>query len=473
MRVSKQYYNDSQHTDMNSLTNAMLQHPAKLSPMMTFLGGREDKKFPLTMLTEGAGNVESIDKLEYEYNVQEKVTRTRPVAATPSNTTDLGKGGQTFTLTFPDKWFIKDYVLVSKSGVQARIMSQPVPNGNNYDYTLQLVNPSGAATMPASDVQAGSMFGQLFAPVGTDFSRGNASNWVAPSKVQHKLTTVRKSYEMSGNAVDYVAEFELPTKNGSTSKLWMDYEEWQKYLQWKMESEMYYWYGEQSYDAQGVTPMKDENGQPVVIGPGLLQQIPNKDTYSNFTTEKLKNTIGDLFYGMTDADKKQVTLYTGTGGYREFDEAMKDDLTGRGYTVLDQGKFVAGQGRNLTLSGFFTTYEHVDGHTVNVVKNPLFDHGVYADTREKHPDTGYSLERYRMVFVDQSIYEGEPNVQMINKEGREMLRWAVAGSVTPPGFDKSTSRASDVDGASVHYLKTCGICLRRFDTSLDIQCVKS
>jgi len=53
------------------------------------------------------------------------------------------------------------------------------------------------------------------------------------------------------------------------------------------------------------------------------------------------------------------------------------------------------------------------------------------------------------------------------------MRWAVAGSVVPRGFDANTSRASDVDGASVHMLKTAGVSLRRFDTSLDLQCVAS
>ena len=62
---------------------------------------------------------------------------------------------------------------------------------------------------------------------------------------------------------------------------------------------------------------------------------------------------------------------------------------------------------------------------------------------------------------------------MINKKGREYLRWAVAGSVVPKGFNESDLRASDVDGASVHMLKTAGIVLKRFDTSLDIECVRS
>jgi hypothetical protein len=76
-----------------------------------------------------------------------------------------------------------------------------------------------------------------------------------------------------------------------------------------------------------------------------------------------------------------------------------------------------------------------------------------------------------MVFVDQSRYEGEPNLQMVNKSGREMLKWGVAGSVIPRGMGNSPLRASDIDGASVHFLKTAGVCLKRFDTSIDLQCV--
>ena len=466
MKVKKTYYNDDQMTDSNNLSNALLTSPEKISPMITHLGGREDKKFPLTFLTEGLGNTKSIERLEYEYDVNYHFRKTRPLAAEASDEA-VGANGQPFVLTFPDKWFIKDYILVSASGVQARIMSEPTPNGNNWDYTMQLVAPSGS--MPAADLTAGSLFAQMYAPVGVDFSRGNASNWQAPARVRHKLTTIRKSYQFSGNAKDYVVEFDLPVKGGQTSRFWMDYEEWQHFLQWKEECEMYYWYGQQSYGDNGVVQMKDENGQPVQIGPGLFDQIINKDTYSVLTENKLSDVVGDIFFGMTDAQNMNVTLYTGTGGAREFDRAMKDKLGTLGFTVFSDGRFIQGNGSELTLTGYFKRYEHVDGHTINVVKVPLFDHGAVAQASQRHPVTGLPLESYRMCFVDQSRYDGQPNVQMINKKGREMVKWAVAGSVVPRGMGDSALRASDIDGASVHFLKTAGICLKRFDTSIDIQ----
>lgn len=462
------FYNDQQKTDVATISSALLSQPAQLTPLLTFLGGREDQRFPLSMLTEGVGNVKSIEKLEFEYDVMTRLRKTRPLAVTNSGS-DLGKGGAYFKLTFPDKWFIKDYVIVSQSGIQARIMSEPVPNGSNFDYTLRLVNPDVTAIMPAADVTAGSVFGSLFAPVGVDWSRGNASNWQAPAKVRHKLTTIRKSYNFSGNAKHEVMEFSLPTASGS-SKYWMDFEEWQYMLQWKEECEMFYWYGQQSYNERGVTGMVDENGQPVIIGPGLLEQIQNKETYSVLTANKIKNVIREIFYGMTDGQNKSITLYTGIGGADEFDKAMKAELDANSYRQFNDGKFVSGSGRSLELSGFFTTYQHIDGHVVRVVKVPLFDHGALAQASQRHPATALPLESYRMVFVDQSNYNGEPNIQMVSRKNREMIRWAVAGSTIPTGFSGNDLRASDIDGASVHFLKVAGIVMKRFDTSVDMRC---
>lgn len=472
MQVLKTYYNDSQMTDTNSLVNALMERPEELSPIITHLAGREEKKFPLSFLTEGVGNTKSIDRFEYEYRVKTHEINVRPCVGTAYPASSAGAGGAHFTLVFPDKWFVFPYTLVSQSGVLARIMAEPVPEGGNWKYTLKLVSPD-VTSVPNADIADGSLWGQLYANVGVDFSRGNASNWTAPGLVRSKIGTIRKSYHFAGNAKDYVAQFELPLKEGSKTKLWMDYEEYRHMLKFKEECEMYYWYGQKTHDASGTSTMLDENGQPVISGPGLLEQIINKDTYSSLTQAKIEETIGDLFYGMTDATDKQVTLYTGIGGAREFDKAMRNYYGANSFLQTTEPKFITGSGRNLGITGYFTSYEHVDGHKVNVVKSHLFDHGPVAQAAKKHPVSGLPLESYRMVFVDQSTYDGENNLQMINKKGREMLRWCVAGSVVPKGFSGNDTRASDIDGASVHMLKTAGILLRRFDTSLDLQCVAS
>ena len=95
MQVLKTYYNDSQMTDTNSLVNALMEKPEELSPIITHLAGREEKKFPLSFLTEGVGNTRSIDRYEYEYRVKTHEVNTRPVVRTASNSvlTGIGAGG--------------------------------------------------------------------------------------------------------------------------------------------------------------------------------------------------------------------------------------------------------------------------------------------------------------------------------------------------------------------------------------------
>ena len=471
--VQKTIYNDSGMTDLNSLSQALLTTPTELSPIITHLAGREDMRFPLSFLSEGLGNTQAIAGYEHEYRVKTKKIQVRPLAVTNAGAS-LGQGGSTFELIFPDKFFIFPYVIVNGLGEQARIMKQPeeVGGGSGWRYTVRLVNPDNAAVLQTGS-SAGDLWAQLFAPVGPDFSRGNASNWSVPGKVRNKLTTIRKSYNMSGSAKEFVAEFTLPKQGGGTTKKWMDYEEYQHFLDFKEDCEMYYWYGERTYGVNGITDMKDENGQPVIIGPGLLQQIINRETYAVMSEAFLMNVIGDLFYGMTDANKKSVTLFTGQGGLREFDEALKNHFAANAWQVSSTTQFLTGSGRSLGLTGYFKRYDHIDGHSVTVVHVPLFDHGPVAEARDKHPVTGWSLESYRMVFVDQSTYDGQSNIQLVTQKGREHLRWAVAGSTVPNGYGTSMLRASDVDGASVHMLKTAGIVLKRFDTSLDITCSAS
>lgn len=475
IQTRKTAYNDSGMSDKNSLVKAAMMYPERLSDVMTFLGGREDKKFPLSVITEGARNIERIAQREYTFPVQTRLKKTEALAVAPSSTTNVGLGGSIFYLTFKTKRFIKDYVLISADRVQVRIQGEPTPDGAFYKYPVRLINPDPAATMPASSLAAGTLFAQLFAPVGTDWSNGNKTNFETPAEVKQKLTKIRKSYTFSGDVRDQVLEVALPTTSGGYSKLWMDYQEWQFWLQWREEIEMLNWYAEQTYDGTGKTMLTDENGQPVVIGPGLLDQIVNKDYYSFLTTNRLEIIIGDLFYGMTDGNSRTVTLFTGTGGYREFDRAMKKMVGETNYRQFNDGKFVTGSGRNLTLTGFFTRYEHVDGHTVEVFKHPLFDMGAVAEASRRHPISGLPLESHRMVFVDRTSYEGQANLRQIVQKDNELVRWAVAGSKVPRGFgsDSELLRASGVDGAEVHFMKECGILLQRNDTSLDLQCVLS
>jgi hypothetical protein len=289
--------------------------------------------------------------------------------------------------------------------------------------------------------------------------------------MRNQISMIRKSYGYEGNVPNKVVNVEFNV-NGKKTKLWYDFEEFQHMLRWKEEVESNLWYSKYNRDTNGVIHMKDDNGKPIPLGSGVLEQIPNIDSYSRLTAKKLKNVVRDALYGASDAAQMNIVLFTGIGGMEEFDNAMKEEVALGAYIKnTDPSSFISGSGRSLELGGFFTTYRHIDGHTITVRYLPLFDHGPRALNAELHPETGLPLESYRMIFLDMSVYDGETNIKMVSHKGREMVRWAVAGGSVPPGFEGNALRANDIDGATVHFMKTAGIAIRRATNCLHLECI--
>jgi len=467
LRLYEDTFNASAMTDENSLAAAMLTQPDVLSPVITHLSGQEDKRFPLSFLTEGMGATKYINDVEYDYPVMGRLNKAVECTAQSG----LGGNHTRIKLTFPERWFIRQYILEAPDGTQVRVMDDPIAVATGYEYSVQLVNPDGVAT--ASDALKNKMFVQLYAPAAMSGSRGNESNWVAPSKMRNQISLIRKSYAYEGNMPDRVVNFEFNV-GGRSTNLWYDFEEYQHMLRWKEETEYALWFSQYNRDTNGIVHLKDDNGKPVLLGAGVLEQIPNVDSYSSLTANKLKSVVRDALYGASDAQDMNITLFTGIGGMEEFDSAMKNELAAGAYIKnTDPGSFVSGSSSALVMGGFFTSYKHIDGHTITVRHLPLLDHGARALNSDRHPVTGLPMESYRMIFLDMSTYDGEKNVQYISRKGRELVRWAVAGASVPPGFAGNATRATDVDGSSVHFMKECGIAIRRATNCLHLECVAS
>jgi hypothetical protein len=473
LRLYSDVFNADGMTDENSLAAALLTQPDLLSPVITHLSGREDKRFPLSFLTEGMNRVKTINDIEYDYPVMGRLNKVVAVATTDYTSSDRpGIGRASFRVKFAERWFVKDYLIESPSAdYQCRIVDDPYQDGNYWVYTLKLHGARETDYVLYSELEAGQQWGQLFAPVTASGSRGNESTWVAPSRMRNQITHIRKSYRYEGNMNNKTINVDLPLPSGST-KLWMDFEEFQHMLRWKEECEYAYWYSRYN-KIDGAIQDFGDNGKTIPVGSGVIEQIPNYTTYARLTARKLKEFVRDAMYGASDAQDMNIVLFTGLGGLEEFDTAMKDELSSQTYIKLSDNKFVTGSGRNLQLGGFFTSYQHIDGHVITVRHLPLLDHGTRALKSPKHPVTGLPLESYRMIFLDMSTYDGEANVQMITQKGREMLRWAVAGATIPKGFEGNSLRASDIDGASVHFMKASGINIRRATNCLHAECTIS
>lgn len=217
----------------------------------------------------------------------------------------------------------------------------------------------------------------------------------------------------------------------------------------------------------------------------MLDQIPNYSTYSKLTYNKLQNTITDALFGQSDTDNMAITLHTGRGGIREFDRVMKE----QGAVVLGvigggniSDKFITGTGRELALGGFFTTMYHIDGYVIKVKHNPIFDYGKRAQNSPLHPESGLPLESYRMVFIDDADYDGQPNIQHVCQVGRKMQHGMIGGLTNAPrsyqiagGFNLSDDNikliSTEQDKSSYHRLSVCGIQIMRANKCFHLECV--
>jgi hypothetical protein len=472
-------------TNNSSLAAMRLTKSESLNPVITHLMGQENKKFPLTFLTEGQrGGLKqnSIEDIEYSWPVMGRPKKSDTIVAHEyASDAQPGVGGSTFKVVFKTEWLKQQHIIFSPNGIQCRIQGKPVPVAKGFEYTLVLIYRSRLEYCPISELTAGTRWSMVGgAPVSESYSSGNESNKQAPGKLKNQISIIRKSYEFGGNISNRTVEFQFNI-GGKPTSYWMPFEEYQHEMEFKEACEEHLWWSKYNRDAQGnITTIDPDTGFAIPIGGGVNDQIPNSDTYGILTVQKLSNTIGDVMYGGTDTGTMEVILFTGLGGAAEFDAAIKRESVGAGGWSLVNDKTVTGAAgsRNLQYGAYFTSYKHVDGHTITIKLLNLLDFGGRADNSPKHPISGKPLSSYEMYFVDMSTYDGERNVQMVTQKGRTMVRGIEQGMTLIKGSSygdyngnaKNLMLATDQDKSSVHFLKTLGVAIRRNTHCFKLTC---
>ncbi len=466
--------------------------PDELSMKLTWLLGDSTGSFPLAMSTMGDvvspngfqksnAKVKELNDIQFTYPVMSRLNKAIILASTNTDV-NVGLGGQDFNLVFTDNWAKQNYMIESPLGVQAYIREKPKKVSEGWQYTCTLNAVNDAAFIPASELTAGSKWSELNTFNAESESRGTAFKRVAPGKFKNQMSIVRLSHQWAGNAANKVMPIKIAHEGKKDMSLWMDFEHYQFERAWLEEVEHMFWYSRYNRRANGSIQLKDLlTGKVIPTGAGILEQVNNYSTYTTLTYNYLQNTVANALFGQSDTDGMQITLYTGRGGMREFDAAMKE----AGITQLALGdvgdKFVGGTNYNLVSMGFFDSFYHIDGYYIKVRHNPIFDYGRRAIKAPLHPDTGYPLESYRMVFIDDGTFDGEPNLQMVAEKGRRYLHGVVPGMATMPRQYQILQGAgninsgnlslitSDEDKSSYHRLMVGGCQLRRGNTSLHLE----
>ena len=477
--VQHESFGDEGYTNNLSLTKARMTNPDSLNPVLTHLMGNESKKFPLLFFTEGQKKgikYIEIQDVEYDWPVFGRLRRTDAVVShSYGPNSKPGYGGTMVEVVFKTRWLKAQYEIVSPNGIKCRIVSKPTKVSNGYKYTLDIIRNNNTTSIPLSELKANTLWVMTVANVSESYSVGNESNKQFPGKLKNQIGILRKSFELGGNIANKTMTFHF--KNGTN--YYLPFEEWQHEMTFKEDIEYSLWESTYNRDENGTIMNIDKDTQlPIPFAAGLKDQIPNRDYYGILSAKKLKNIVSEVTYGATDADKMNIILFTGLGGKEEFSDAIMKEMTGWAAYDGALNRTITGGNRNLEYGAFFTGFRHVDGHMITVVHLPYLDFGPTAQNAPLHPVSGKPLTSYEMHFVDMSVYDGENNVQIVTQKGRSLIRGIEQGMTLLKGMSygdykgnaMDVNLATSQDKTAIHYLKTCGVAVRRNTHCFSLYC---
>lgn len=479
-------YNSEKFTDVNMLYKNELIDTPSLSMGLTHLYGRDSEMFPLLSLTEGQEGITGIEKkslndTQYTWNVIGRMKHTsRVVGLANPNNTKPGLGFTPFDVIFEDDWFPRFYSATSPNKeFEIRLQkSGTVIGTNQVKYTAILITGDPNAYVTLDNFANGAAWVMGAPKIAASKSDGTTSNSMTPGKWTNQFAYYRFSKPITGNIANKVVNIEFDLEGGGTTNLWMPLEMRQFEIDRRLLLEDELWNGTYNRDSYGVIHQKDdESGELISSGAGIkeiLKTTGQYDTYGTLTLSKFDNVINKIFSNRVDDTPMELVFYTGAGGLRAFNEAIKADAQSNNYYYKLSGEeIMSGKGGYLSYGKYFSQYKTIDGHIITVKRANLFDHGLRAELDRANGNiyNGFPYESYNMIFLDMSkgSSDGERNIQLVGEKGREVQTGIYKGMTPLPGAwaaavpEKILSTKKDE--ASYEVITSQGITMRNWTTS--------
>lgn len=456
-------------TEQNNLAVALLTQPEIISKTLAYAFG--PKKYALNFFTQGMGRMGKSQKLignrEFRWPLMGLLTKAIPILSQTTGGSTPGIAGTTFQVKVSEKHFAIGDILATNDRTLVRVQSDPVQDGTEWTYTLQLVLPDPTLFVDPLQLASGMEFSKEFSAF-EEYSEGGNMVEATPFWFENQLTTMRSEFSMTGGAQTDVMILNVGARDGKGgSTLWMYEKEYQHMLQWQEQCERMLWYSVYNKDTNSLVKLPGANGRPVMTGAGVLEQIApaNKRFYTDLTEDLIRTFLTDLMENARDADQTKFVGFCGYWFFDAFDKAMKSSV--QRYQIVNSDVFISGSGQELTLQGQFIKYKGLNGTELTLMHNPLYDNPV--NNRTLHPITKKPTESYRCTILDYGMYGGESNISMVAKGAdgidRSFLSWYTAGSQTPGGAMGADNikgyltamRSSGLDGWTCHFLAEKGI----------------
>ena len=455
--------------DENMISNALLSKPHEVAGLLSLVFGTKDDgvSTAIDLITGGLGRTMIIDNREYEWSVMidsEHAVNIRYAkwnGADVTASTTAGLNGTPIYIGLEERWFGPGSVLsMDNVDYQVRVNGVPYQDGSTWVYECYVAEGFAGSYIPGEYLLPGRQVSRIGSAYEEYSDEADIINYQTPFKMRNNLTTLRLTYDITGDAYSTVLAIALTDpETGKKSYLWSDYQYWIALREWKRREEKFLLFSKSNRNSDGTYALKGTNGRVVPISAGLFEQVSpaNIRYYTTLTAELLEDYLFDLCYNILGTNERKFVALTGEMGFREFDRILKEKVAS--FNLIDT-TFVTGSGQNLTLGGQFTTYKMTNGIELSLKRCALFDN--MEMFRQLHPLTGKPLMSYTFLFVDMGTRDGQSNIVKVCRKGREFVQWTTGGSVIPSGYGNSinTLRSNSRDGYSVHFLGEEGIMLR-------------
>lgn len=414
-----------------------------------------------------------IDNSEHKWFVQKELTKPQNISSAVKPATNTGINGQPFVVPFLTNYFEVGDVLGFPSGLQARVMNDPVATGTEFFYTLQLVESSPTAFLPASDIAIGTPIAYLYTAF-EEYSDGGSTKRSFPMGFSQRTTISRASNLMTGSAATdgLYLELSLPYIDKNTNsmkqfdkKYFTTAAERQTILLFNQDQEYKDWHAHSNIKPDGTTSIAGKNGRQINVGAGIIDQIAPGNTFNydplNITERQFMDFLQNIQLASTEHTNTHYFCFCGSGLYATFQRALRDFLQGR---IIDSTFFVGNDTEakknirdSLKFGAEFTTYRGLLGSKITFVPLSMFDD--VSKFPALYPGTGLPKMSYTGVFIPMLSNDGEVLVELLAKRDREYKMWYTAGSTTPISAKDmgSAIRSNRLDGCSCEILSETAI----------------
>lgn len=445
-------YDSRGYTDENSLAKLMLTSPDKISEKLTYLYGKEqESKFSFLSMTEGQGEdnggIVYVNDVQYYWETMGLMPHTGEVVSYDAtiNTTP-GINNTKFKVVFKDNFIIPQYTILAPDGeTQCYVHGEPKDVSIGYEYTLEIKTTDPTKYVDLVNLQPGKHWVMLAPKVPESGSKGNRSNIMGTGRWVNQTSFSRYTKTIQGNLANKVTEIAFDgedTVNGQETRLWINEEQRQFDMWMRTMINHDFYISEYNRNTNGEILLKDtDNGKPIPEGSGVretIREIGNYDTYGDtLPLSKLKNTVGDIFWGETDRGTMEIVIHGGQGFGEDLHEAIMSDASANGFMQAVGEQFVrSGKDGYLSYGNTFTQYKTVTGHIITFKHDAMFDTGLLAELDIKngnlHPRTNYPLSSHTGVFLDYSVYNGERNVRAVAMKGQSYIIGILKGLAPIP-----------------------------------------